>query len=88
MPVLQVCGNSLKRSESISGPWREVTSFSHAGGPPGAYEDPFLYTDAADHFHLIYHVYTTADHGETCTNSTVSAHAFSEDGFSCASPQL
>lgn len=79
--IFIVCGNSLKRSESIEGPWREVTTFSHAGGPKGAYEDPFLFTDIAGHFHLIYHVYTTDDHGETCTNSTVSAHVFSETGF-------
>lgn len=37
--------------------------------------------DANDHFHLLYHVYTTADMGESCTNSTVSAHVFSVDGF-------
>lgn len=42
--IFIVCGGSLKRSESISGPWTHVTSFSHTGGPKGSYEDPFLYT--------------------------------------------
>lgn len=57
-----------------------VTSFSHAGGPHGAYEDPFLFTDKRGHFHLLYHVYTTEPE-DTCTNSTVSAHVYSKDGF-------
>jgi len=78
-----VCGGSFRRSESISGPWTTVATFSHAGGPPGHYEDPFLYnTDRG--WHLIYHVYNTVEHpphGHECVDSTVSAHAFSEDGF-------
>jgi len=79
-----VCGGSFMRSESISGPWKTVATFSHTGGPAGAYEDPFLYnTDRG--YHLIYHVYNTGEnppHGHECVNSTVSAHAFSADGFS------
>eukprot|EP01043_Picozoa_sp_COSAG02_P081356 COSAG02_NODE_19833_length_862_cov_1.386632_1_plen_121_part_00 len=57
-----VCGNTMKRAEHISGPWTVVTTFSHAGGPAGAYEDPYLYTDQHG-WHLLYHVYTT---GENC----------------------
>ena len=43
--------------------------------------DPFLYTDVRGNFHLLYHVYTT-EPANTCTNSTVSAHVFSETGLS------
>ena len=42
------------------------------------------YTDERG-WHLIYHVYNTGEnppHGHECFNSTVSAHAFSADGFS------
>ena len=53
-----VCGNEMKRAENISGPWSVVTTFSHVGGPAGAYEDPYLYTDQHG-WHLLYHVYTT-----------------------------
>ena len=53
-----VCGNEMKRAENISGPWSVVTTFSHAGGPAGAYEDPYLYTTQHG-WHLLYHVYTT-----------------------------
>lgn len=81
--IFIVCGLSMKRAESISGPWATVSTFTHAGGPAGNYEDPFLYIDARG-FHLIYHVYSTHEnppHGHECVNSTVSAHSFSADGF-------
>jgi len=63
-----LCGSSVLRTESISGPWDHIASLSHSGGPPGNYEDPFLYTDARG-FHLIYHVYNTQEnppHGHEC----------------------
>ena len=44
------------------------------------YEDPYLFTDAFDNWHLLYHVYETGEPGITCRNSTVSAHSFSVDG--------
>lgn len=78
-----LCGSSVLRSESISGPWTRITSLSHSGGPDGNYEDPFLYTDDRG-WHLLYHVYNTHEnppHGHECVNATVSAHAFSVDGF-------
>jgi hypothetical protein len=81
--IFIVCGDAMKRAESISGPWTTVSTFTHAGGPPGNYEDPFLYVDDRG-FHLIYHVYNTHEnppHGHECFNSTVAAHAFSEDGY-------
>jgi hypothetical protein len=34
-----------------------------------------------DTFHLLFHVYETGEPGTTCTNSTVSAHLFSKDGY-------
>lgn len=74
-----VCSGILKRAESISGPWSDVTSFSHDGGPEGKYEDPVLYTDKRG-FHVFYHVYNYADRDE-CVDATVSAHVYSEDGF-------
>ena len=79
-----VCGGSFKRAESIHGPWTTVSSFSHSGGPPGNYEDPYLFTDRRGSFHLIYHVYNTHEnppHGHECFNSTVSAHQYSTDGY-------
>jgi hypothetical protein len=33
-----VCGLSMKRADSISGPWSTVSSFVHEGGPAGNYE--------------------------------------------------
>jgi len=74
-----VCGGNLKKAENIHGPWATVTSFSHSGGPEGHYEDPYLYTDKRG-FHLFYHVYNYADR-QDCTHATVSAHVYSEDGY-------
>ena len=54
----------------------QVASVTHAGGPDGDYEDPFLYTDARG-WHLIYHVYNSEEHppyGHECVDSTVAAH--------------
>lgn len=73
------CSGILQRSEQISGPWTLVTSVSLAGGPQGNYEDPFLYVDKRG-LHIIYHVYSTADRTR-CAAATVSAHAFSDDGY-------
>lgn len=76
------CQGSLIRADSLSGTWTTVSSISFQGGPPGNYEDPFLYTTFRG-FHMLYHVYNTTEHpphGHECVDSTVSAHAFSEDG--------
>jgi hypothetical protein len=51
------------------------------GGPAGHYEDPQIYTDKRGHFHCIYHVYRTDLPPTQCVDSTVSAHSFSEDGY-------
>ena len=74
---------SLKRADHIAGPYSviaELPSGKIPGGVVGNYEDPQLFTDKRGHFHAIYHVYTYGDSGY-CVNATVSAHAFSRDGF-------
>lgn len=77
------CNGALKRStHNISGPYIDIARFPTYGGPAGNYEDPQIYTDHRGHFHCLYHVYTTNLPSFDCTNSTVSAHAFSVDGFS------
>ena len=74
-------GNGLWRAERIWGPWSLVTAtLSAPGGVFGVYEDPYLYM-SGDTFHLLFHVYETGEPGTTCTNSTVSAHLFSLDGY-------
>jgi hypothetical protein len=75
-------GNGMWRAEHISGPWRLVTaSLSAGGGVYGVYEDPYLFMDRNDYWHLLFHVYETGEPGMTCGNSTVSAHLFSLDGY-------
>eukprot|EP00930_Biecheleria_cincta_P076262 TRINITY_DN63474_c0_g1_i1.p1 TRINITY_DN63474_c0_g1~~TRINITY_DN63474_c0_g1_i1.p1 ORF type:complete len:475 (-),score=56.25 TRINITY_DN63474_c0_g1_i1:119-1543(-) len=76
--IFIVCDGVLKRAERIFGPWTTVSSIKLAGLPGVKYEDPFLYVDSRG-FHILYHAYNTAER-ERCTNATVSAHAFSEDG--------
>jgi len=68
-------------TSSISGPWNHITTIKISGGPCCNYEDPFLWTDINGHFHVIYHVYNTKEGPTSCVSSTVSAHAFSPDGY-------
>eukprot|EP01065_Artemidia_motanka_P049776 TRINITY_DN8355_c0_g1_i1.p1 TRINITY_DN8355_c0_g1~~TRINITY_DN8355_c0_g1_i1.p1 ORF type:complete len:469 (+),score=131.64 TRINITY_DN8355_c0_g1_i1:70-1476(+) len=77
--IFIVCGGSILRADSPAGPYTKAASVSHSGGVPGAYEDPFLYTDALG-WHVLYHVYDTSEDPTQCVTSTVSAHIFSEDG--------
>lgn len=80
--IFIVCDGYLKRAEHIAGPWRVVASVSHDVGALAhglVYEDPFLYVDGRG-FHLLYHAYNTAER-ERCETATVSAHAFSIDGY-------
>merc|ERR1712032_737047 len=77
------CQGEIIKASSLTGEWTSVVTVSLPPGPAGAYEDPFLYTTARG-FHLLFHVYNTAEnppHGHECFNSTTSAHAYSEDGF-------
>ena len=77
---------SFLRADNITGPWTLVSQIrmSAQNGPVGTYEDPFLYSDQRGLWHLLYHMYITTEnppHGHECVNSTVSAHAYSLDGF-------
>jgi len=79
--ILIGCGGALRRADSIAGPYTTVATFPTSGGPAGHYEDPQIYTDKRGNYHCFYHVYTTNQSPLNCVNSTVSAHSFSEDGF-------
>ena len=68
----------------VVGRFSRTRSTETNAGPVGTYEDPFLYSDQRGSWHLLYHVYNTTEnppHGHECVNSTVSAHAYSLDGF-------
>eukprot|EP01043_Picozoa_sp_COSAG02_P017945 COSAG02_NODE_825_length_16730_cov_58.738260_9_plen_488_part_00 len=67
---------------SLEGPW---TEFANPGaginwrGFGVTIEDPYLYVDAQQHWHLLYHAYnfkSTTD----CDSGAISLHAFSTDG--------
>lgn len=80
-----LCDDQVYRAEQLTGPWAKVgRAISHTSGPPTwHYEDPFLYTTKRG-FHVLYHALDRDENpplGLQCRNSTVSAHAFSEDGF-------
>jgi hypothetical protein len=76
-----VGGGVLKRASHIAGPYTQIATFPTTGGPEGNYEDPQIYTDHRGHFHCLYHVYTPNLPSFDCVNSTVSAHAYSRDGY-------
>jgi hypothetical protein len=78
--IFIVCNLHLYRTESIRTNWTLVSNVSAPNGPQAIYEDPYLYVDHRGHFHLLFHAYKTFP-ADTCVNSTVSAHAYSEDGF-------
>ena len=71
----------LKTAPAISGPWQVVTNISIQPDKHGTvYEDPYLWVDTRGHWHLLMHAYNTKEDRTQCTNSTVSLHAYSEDG--------
>ena len=76
---------TLWRAPSIDGPWARVWTWvpEAGGGPAGGYEDGFVWLDKRGAWHSLYHVWDTHDltNQTQCVNSTVSAHAFSEDGL-------
>jgi hypothetical protein len=88
--IFIVCDhNMLYRAENVNGPWTKVTDLTgvldgRSGGVPGKYEDPFMWQDSTDNWHIIYHVYTVTDGKQggpgACSNATVSGHVFSTDG--------
>jgi len=77
------CKGVFKRAEDISGPYQVIGTFpmSGSGGIKGSYEDPQIYMDKRGNFHCLYHVLRADDVSTNCTDATVSAHAFSVDGF-------
>eukprot|EP00927_Polykrikos_kofoidii_P078659 TRINITY_DN75465_c0_g1_i1.p1 TRINITY_DN75465_c0_g1~~TRINITY_DN75465_c0_g1_i1.p1 ORF type:complete len:479 (+),score=28.93 TRINITY_DN75465_c0_g1_i1:93-1529(+) len=78
--IFIVCAGELKRAELIAGPWVTVASVKHSfSATENIYEDPFLYVDKRG-FHIFYHAYNKHE-TDRCEVATVSAHAFSEDGF-------
>merc|ERR1712100_619489 len=58
--------NGFAVADSFLGPFRSLANLTKA---PGNDEDPFLWQDAGDNYHIIYH---NRDHGY---------HAFSSDGL-------
>ena len=48
------------------------------------FEDAFLWIDDKNNFHVLCHVYKYGEARDTCVNSTVSAHLFSDSGYSWA----
>jgi hypothetical protein len=77
------CGGRLMRAENPAGPYAIVSSMGpdRSVGPRGNYEDPQIYMDQREHFHCLYHVFRYNTNSSYCGNETVSAHQFSEDGF-------
>eukprot|EP00729_Bicosta_minor_P018296 gene18296-15360_t len=87
------CGRQIKgnyihlwRSENIWGPWINVSEMRPPNmapsGPPGKWEDEFVYTDHRGNFHALWHAFDLSEkERKSCTNSTVSAHTFSLDGI-------
>ena len=77
--------STLYRSQhgSVEGPYEYVTEFQPKSQAPVPtnYEDPFLYTDANNNFHVLYHAYQYAGTPDDCDDSVVSAHAYSIDGY-------
>ena len=81
-----LCGSTtLYSSPSIDGPWPPGWTWSpeSGGGPNGGYEDGFMWIDKRGSWHSLYHVWDMNDFENRthCANSTVSAHAYSEDGL-------
>jgi hypothetical protein len=83
-----VCdGFQLYSAPSVRDPWTHVTTISASGGVAGTYEDGFLFIDARNNWHVIYHVYRTGGaSAHNCTpgndGAVVAGHYFSADGFS------
>jgi hypothetical protein len=60
--------------------WEVFASISHDGLPAGVVpEDPFMYVDKRDRWHIINHAYNVNETTH-CAASALSTHFFSEDG--------
>jgi hypothetical protein len=77
------CGGKLLRAEHPAGPYTTVAAMgpNRSTGPHGNYEDPQIYLDKRGYFHCLYHVFRYNVNSSYCGDETVSAHQFSEDGF-------
>ena len=72
----------LKKAASISGPWIQVANITITTTNPSTYfEDPFLWTDSRNMWHILMHAYNTKEDRNQCDNSTVSVHLYSNDGY-------
>ena len=74
-------GHTLLRAARLAGPWRAVAALPRPDSPTTHYEDPFLWQDGSQGWHVLLHAYNTAEDRRQCANSTVSAHLYSEDGL-------
>ena len=67
---------------SLEGPWTEFANPAAGINSRGfgvTIEDPYLYVDAQDHWHLLYHAYNFKSKTD-CDAGAISLHAFSLDG--------
>ena len=53
----------------------------NTGNPNTYYEDPFLWTDSRNMWHILMHAYNTKEDRAECNNSKVSARLYSQDGY-------
>jgi hypothetical protein len=81
-----LCDSSvLWRSDHIDGPWTTVGSLDLSGGPDCGLEDGFMWMDAANAWHILFHCWSNVPPPSgSCVNTNVSAHAFSYDGLDWA----
>lgn len=65
----------LYRAEMLSGPWKAITTLPRSPAGTGTWEDPFLYRDARDRWHVLAHSWNHTDDG------AISGHYYSLDGL-------
>lgn len=66
----------------LGAPWTVFANISHSALPTNEYhvEDPFMWIDSRDHWHIVNHAYSNSQF-VNCGVSAVSAHFFSSDGL-------
>eukprot|EP00928_Gymnodinium_smaydae_P079749 TRINITY_DN63602_c0_g1_i1.p1 TRINITY_DN63602_c0_g1~~TRINITY_DN63602_c0_g1_i1.p1 ORF type:complete len:399 (-),score=39.33 TRINITY_DN63602_c0_g1_i1:170-1324(-) len=65
-------------ADALDAPWRKFADITPRL-KKGKQEDPFMWIDGRGNWHIINHAYDVNDVSD-CGKSTLSAHAFSEDG--------
>eukprot|EP00040_Diaphanoeca_grandis_P041740 m.263397 g.263397 ORF g.263397 m.263397 type:complete len:277 (-) comp50329_c0_seq1:26-856(-) len=87
--LYSLCSGRIITADVITGPWRNVSKVQDANWihewPKGwHHEDPFLFTTKRG-WHILFHASVPANNspgaGLNCTDTVVSAHMFSVDGF-------